>query len=382
MTTGGWDVAGRQFRTRSDYEAACRDNGKIEKLKQRYKLERTDQLLELQKELQSGKYRFETMVGDDFIYEIEQMVEAAKNNNTTKTKKNRKSAKKAENKGRKRENKSFEDYDEKMQVEILWQLKQREKRRRWIIVLCSLLAVASFGYYGVYYYYVERTTGTYQEWAELKNTGIREKSTGTTVQVEESPESKKVLDEYITLYNKNKSLIGWVKIDDTIIDYPVMQTVNNTYYLDHNLEQDYDKNGSIFMDKDCDVLKPSTNLIIYGHHMKSGQMFGQLDKYSKKSYYDEHPQIQFDTIYEKGTYDIMYVFRSRVYNEDEIVFKYYQFIEANSAEEFYSNMEEMSKLSLYDTGVTADYGDRLLTLSTCDSSEPEGRFVVVAKKVK
>ena len=77
----------------------------------------------------------------------------------------------------------------------------------------------------------------------------------------------------------------------------------------------------------------------------------------------------------------MYVFRSRVYNEDEIVFKYYQFIEANSAEEFYSNMNEMSAMSLYDTGVTANYGDRLLTLSTCDSSEPEGRFVVVAKKI-
>ena len=110
-------------------------------------------------------------------------------------------------------------------------------------------------------------------------------------------------------------------------------------------------------------------------------MFGGLDKYSQKSYYEEHPIIQFDTIYEKGTYAIMYVFRSKVYNEDEILFKYYQFIDAYSAEEFYSNMEEMSKLSLYDTGITAVYGDRLLTLSTCDSSEPDGRFVVVAKKI-
>ena len=135
------------------------------------------------------------------------------------------------------------------------------------------------------------------------------------------------------------------------------------------------------MDKDCDVLKPSTNLILYGHHMKSGQMFGNLSLYSDQSYYEKHPYIQFDTIYEKGLYEIMYVFRSRVYSEDEIVFKYYQFIDAQSEQEFDSYMNDMEGMSLYDTGVTAQYGDRLLTLSTCDYQEKNGRFVVVAKRV-
>ena len=78
----------------------------------------------------------------------------------------------------------------------------------------------------------------------------------------------------------------------------------------------------------------------------------------------------------------MYVFRSRVYREEEIVFKYYQFIDANSEQEFDSYMSEMASMSLYDTGVTAEYGDQLLTLSTCDYQEKNGRFVVVAKKVK
>ena len=386
-TTGGWNVAGRQFRTRSDYEAACRDNGKIEKIKQRYNLENLNQLQELQKELQDGKYCFETMVGDDFIYEIEQMTKEAEKQPAGKKSKKKKSVKKVqktESKGREK-GKSFEEYDKNMQVEILWQLRQREKRRKWIVVVCCLLAVGCFGYYGVYNYFGARTSGTYEEWAELKKTSAEasknDKKVTYSLEKESDAISNEVLDEYKILYNKNKSLIGWVKIDDTIIDYPVMQTTNNTYYLEHNIEQAYDKNGSIFMDADCDVLKPSTNFIIYGHHMKSGKMFGGLDKYSQKSYYEEHPIIQFDTIYEKGTYAIMYVFRSKVYNEDEILFKYYQFIDAYSAEEFYSNMEEMSKLSLYDTGITAEYGDRLLTLSTCDSSEPDGRFVVVAKKI-
>ncbi len=382
MTTGGWNVAGRQFRTRSDYEAACRDNKKIEKLKQSYNLEDSNRLRELNEELQSGKHSFETMVGEDFIYEIEQMTKLAKDIPAGKKTKKKHAVQKTEKQGRKK-GKNFDEYDKNMQVEILWQLRQREKRRKWIIILCSLLAVTCFGYYGIYYYFVERTTDTYKEWAELKVTGSSATSEKPkqNYSFEEEVVEKEVLDEYKILYNKNKSLIGWVKIDDTIIDYPVMQTENNTYYLDHNVEQEYDKNGSIFLDKDCDVLKPSMNLIVYGHHMKSGKMFGGLDKYSQKSYYEEHPVIRFDTIYEKGLYAIMYVFRSRVYNEDEIVFKYYQFIEANSAEEFYSNMEEMSELSLYDTGITAQYGDQLLTLSTCDSSEPEGRFVIVARKI-
>ena len=190
-----------------------------------------------------------------------------------------------------------------------------------------------------------------------------------------------MLDEYKTLYEKNKRLIGWLKIDDTNIDYPVMQTSNNEYYLDHNFNQEYDKNGSIFMDYACSAYPKSTNLILYGHHMKSGNMFGNLQKYAKESYGKEHALIQFDTIYEKATYQVMYVFRSQVYNEDDIVFKYYQFIEANSEAEFDSYMNEMSKMSLYDTGVIAKYGDSLLTLSTCDHSQEDGRFVVVAKRV-
>ena len=160
-----------------------------------------------------------------------------------------------------------------------------------------------------------------------------------------------------------------------------MQTSDNEYYLDHNLNQEYDKNGSIFMDTACDVIKPSTNFILYGHHMQSGKMFGDLDKYSSKSYYEKHKYIDFDTIYEKGIYEVMYVFRSRVYSEEDVVFKYYQFIDAMSEVEFNSNMKEMAAVSLYDTGVTASYGDRLLTLSTCDYQEKNGRFVVVAKKV-
>ena len=86
-------------------------------------------------------------------------------------------------------------------------------------------------------------------------------------------------------------------------------------------------------------------------------------------------------IYEKGTYDVMYVFSEVVHEETEVTFKYYQFINANSGVEFDSYMDEMKKISLYETGVNAKYGDSLITLSTCDNSQEDGRFVVVAKKI-
>ena len=265
------------------------------------------------------------------------------------------------------------------------ELRKRERRRKLILLACSAVAVCCLGYFAVYSYYDYRTRSAYDALSELKEKPVIAPSVtpdpGPLYTLDGEAEPREVLDEYKNLLLKNRKLIGWVKIDDTYIDYPVMQTTDNEYYLDHNMNQEYDKNGTIFMDKDCNVLEPSTNYILYGHHMRNGRMFGQLDQYKDKSFYEKHPVIEFDTIYEKGTYQIMYVFRSKVYKETEIVFKYYQFIEANGEQEFDSAMEEMAALSLYDTGVTAQYGDQLLTLSTCDYQETDGRFVVVAKRI-
>ena len=179
----------------------------------------------------------------------------------------------------------------------------------------------------------------------------------------------------------NGDVVGWLLQEGTEINFPIVQGEDNEYYLNHNFNQEEDKNGCIFMDYQCDAVNGCDNIILYGHHMQSGKMFGTLNKYSNESYYEAHPRIKFDTIYNKGEYEVMYVFRSKVYSEEEVTFKYYQFINAGSAKEFDSYMNEMAALSLYDTGVTANYGDKLLTLSTCDYQENEGRFVVVAKRV-
>lgn len=406
MTAENLTVAGRRFRTKADYEAGLRDLKKIETIKSNTNLNSPKQLYELFAELQSGIYRFETVVGTDFDDEIYEKVEqlkaagitAANAGDISEDKGRKKKTKKKptakqekreqdrDDRARKRAAKTIrlEDYDKGMQKQILDELKKQEKRRKLIVLLASVVAAICFGYFGIYYFFVARTGAEYAQLASLKGNDVLAEAKGENSFAihKQGIQLPEVLDEYKTLYQKNKKLIGWLKIDDTIIDYPVMQTDNNEYYLTYNFNQEYDKNGSIFMDYNCSVYPRSTNLIIYGHHMKSGQMFGQLQKYAKESYGKEHNIIQFDSIYEKGTYEVMYVFRSKVFNEDDFVFKYYQFIDANSEDEFNSYMKEMAEMSLYDTGVTASYGDSLLTLSTCDNSQSDGRFAVVAKKIR
>ena len=382
-------VRGRSFRTGPDYQAALRDEKRIGIIRKKYDnadLAGKEHIIDI---LNNGEIKFETLVGEDFIFELDDEFNELKTSKDKKgTSKKRLSIYKAKPKHKTEKKnvatkKNLEDYDALMQEYIKKELYLQEKNRRRTVFICSLVAVLCIGYVFFYYYLYERNSDEYEHLASLKGTTVETMNDKVHINYTREEEKKEliVLEKYKKLFSQNKSLIGWIKIDDTNIDYPVMQTVNNEYYLDHNYNQQYDKNGSIFLDKDCDITNPGCNMIIYGHHMKSGKMFGHLQKYSSKEYYEQHPVIQFDTIYEEGRYQIMYVFRSRIYNEDEIVFKYYQFFEASTPEEFDSHMNEMAKLSLYDTGIRANYGDKLITLSTCDNSEQDGRFVVVAKKI-
>jgi len=430
MPSDRYTVLGHAFHTKTEYEAALRDLEIINELKKDVNMEKVEDVIALFTKLQSGNIQFESSLGRDFdddIYEkIQELKKSGKyktvkiadenisNKAEVKRNKNKDNADNKENKFNKvnkfnkanktnkvsqvnkenKENKqkvkkekiNLNDLDEGLKNEIIRQLKLREKRRKAIIFLMSLLALACFGYFGYDYYNSWSNQMEANSLSQLVDQqGDNSENTDAQVKINMTSDDitvPDVLQKYQTLYIKNKTLIGWLKIDDTIIDYPVMQTIDNEYYLSHNFDQETDKNGCLFLDTSCNVLNRSTNLIIYGHSMKSGKMFGTLEQYKDKSYCDKHPYINFDTIYEEGTYQVMYVFRSKIYNEEDIVFKYYQFYDAQSKEEFDSDMSAMDTLSLYDTGVTASYGDQLLTLSTCDYYETDGRFVVVAKRVK
>lgn len=196
------------------------------------------------------------------------------------------------------------------------------------------------------------------------------------------PKAPVILKKYRLIYKENHDLIGWLSIDGMVIDYPVMRGKDDEYYLHHDFFGKEDKYGSLYVRSMADVDTPDTNFIIYGHNMRDGSMFGDLDLYQEESFYLEHPTICFDTLYEERTYEIVAVFRSRVYREDEEVFKYYRFYTAETEEEFQYFYDNIKKLSLYDTGVTAEFGDTFLTLSTCAYHVENGRFAVVAKWAK
>lgn len=200
----------------------------------------------------------------------------------------------------------------------------------------------------------------------------------------EKPEAKEpiILKKYRDLYEENHDLVGWLSIEDMVIDYPVMRGTDDEFYLHHDFFGKESKYGCLFVRSKADVDTPDTNFIIYGHNMRDGSMFGDLDLYQEESFYQEHSTISFDTLYEKRTYEIVAVFRSRIYDENENVFKYYRFYTADTEEEFDTFYRNIKQLSLYDTGVTAEFGDTFLTLSTCAYHVKDGRLAVVAKRVK
>ncbi len=197
------------------------------------------------------------------------------------------------------------------------------------------------------------------------------------------------------LYEENPHIIGWINIEDTKIDYPVMQTPEDeNFYLKRSFYGEENDNGCLIMDTDSVVgvgaaesgyesgMEPSANLIIHGHNMRSGEMFGDLELYAEAAYAKEHSVICFDSLYEHREYEVIAVFYSQVYYASEDVFKYYKFFEADSQAEFDGWYENIKELSIYDTGVTAGYGDEFITLSTCAYHVEDGRFVVVGRRIR
>ena len=206
-----------------------------------------------------------------------------------------------------------------------------------------------------------------------------------TIEVNESrvtKESNKKMIQVKTLQQENSDIVSFLEIENTDISYPVLQGNDNEYYMNHNYKKEKSKNGSIFLDKDYDWNIPSNNFLIYGHNLNNGTMFQELLKYSDESYYREHPEITFTTTDEEAKYDIISVFRSKVYNTTDNVFKYYFFINPKTEGEYNDYIKNIKEKSLYNIEKTAEYGTQLITLSTCSYHVKDGRFVVVGAKVQ
>lgn len=195
-------------------------------------------------------------------------------------------------------------------------------------------------------------------------------------------EEKTVLPELAELYQQNSDLAGWIRIEDTNINYPVMHTPDNPdFYLKHDFDKEYSDYGCPYVQENCDVQLPSDNVIIYGHHMKNGSMFCDLEKFKSQDFWKEHKTFFFSTVTDRYEYEIVSVFKTFVYSDSPESFKYYHFVNAETPEDFSAYIDRCKELALYETGVSAEYGDKLITLSTCEYSRTNGRLVVVAKRI-
>ncbi|KGX86240.1 class B sortase [Pontibacillus litoralis] len=222
----------------------------------------------------------------------------------------------------------------------------------------------------LYQYWQNRNTlaQAQQIYHEQPTETITKSNKGTVVQIRE---------QFNSLHQINKDIIGWISIDDTSIDYPILQAENNDYYLYRNYERDNTIAGSIFMDYRNNVLTHDRNTVIYGHNMKDGSMFGSLDKYMNEDFFRSHNTIQYDTVYGKYNIEIVSAYETTT---DE----YYIQTDFHSDEEYLQFVQGIKEKSLYETDTNISAEDKLVTLSTCDSQfhYDKGRFVVIGKFVE
>ena len=219
---------------------------------------------------------------------------------------------------------------------------------------------------------------------ELKQNKRQDEVIEEIVQIAENTEEKEDKNDIDLneLYKINKDLIGWVKIENTNINHPVMQSKIKNYYLRKDFYKNYSSYGTPFIAEECEINK-SDNIIIYGHHIRGRKMFGDLESYKSKNFYEENKIIDFYTLNDKTTekkqYEIFAVFKTPVYTSNE--FKYYNYINFNSEEEFSEFINKCKSKAMYDTNINPKYKDKMITLSTCEYSQRNGRLVVIAKEI-
>ena len=250
-------------------------------------------------------------------------------------------------------------------------LKKSKKKYIIIPLIILLIILLSYLFYNFYINTRDKNLN-----GELQNELIYNFADNSNL------EEENVINKVKDLQKENEDVKAWIKINDTNINYPVVQANDNEYYLYRNYKKENSNYGSIFIDSNSNIENPNSNIIMYGHNMKDGSMFKDLLKYSDKEYFNNHKYIEFVTNTSFNTYEIIAVFKSRIfYKNEENVFRYYQCTDLNDEEDYNYYINNCKQLSFYDTGVNAEYGEQIITLITCEYSSENGRMVVVTKKI-
>ncbi len=189
------------------------------------------------------------------------------------------------------------------------------------------------------------------------------------------------ISDFAALYAENPDVKAFIEVEGTQLKYPVVQSSDNDFYLRRNFIRENNRHGIPFIDYRVDV-KDSTNIVVYGHNMKDGQMFGELLNYSDVAYYKEHPTIRFDTVYGTGDYKVISAFITNANPAHGEIFDYTSFIDPKTEDEVEDFITQVKARSVIDTGVDVRVDDTFVTLSTCTYEFDDARFVVVARKIR
>ncbi len=279
--------------------------------------------------------------------------------------------------------------------------KKKPKRKRGILfylIFLVLLSGALFCFYKVYDYYhgkmvyEKQLDELIEEVGDIseRNPEIRAREDAyTEVEGYTEPVYTEWMRKYDELHNENADCYGWIKIPDTNIDYPVMYTPNDPQkYIHKGFDTKYQYRGLPFLSAetvighDNNMYRQSSNYIIYAHNMLDGTGFRDLLYYLKEDYGKEHRYAYFNIEYEEGIYELMAVVKARVYHSETKEFEYYNYSGILDIKQYEEYVETVKERSVYDTGVTASWGDKLLTLSTCHRrTGKDDRLIVIFKKV-
>lgn len=261
------------------------------------------------------------------------------------------------------------------------------KKKLLLLPLAAMLGVFLFSGYVLASYMIQshNQKQIHQQLVELtrvpEEAATRQEPLPTHVAVTDpdTGEERIVLREYAPLYERNRDFVGWIHIDGTQIDYPVMQSAVKDYYLHRNFDKKRANHGSIYVWEWADVFTPSDNVTMFGHRMNDKTMFYELLSYEQESFWQEHPTFRFSTLAEHYDYEIFAAFRTSGTGGEGMA--YHTFVNAVDQQEFDAFISECKQLSFYDTGITPQYGDKLVTLSTCDYALSNGRMVIVGRRI-
>ena len=252
------------------------------------------------------------------------------------------------------------------------------KKPIYYVLIGVFLLIFGFSAFQIANYFIQgrQKANQFDELSQMASQATTQATTEATTEATEPT----MIPGYADVYALNNDMVGWIKIEGTKIDYPVMQTPNEpNYYLKRDFNRTYSDWGCLYVREECDVNTPSDTVTIYGHTMKDGSMFAALHNYTNQSFYEDHNLIYFDTLTEYHVYEIFAVFKTSA--NLGAGFRYHIMENAADEKEFNDYVAKCKELAFYDTGITPVYGDKLLLLSTCEYTLDNGRLVVAARRV-